>query len=620
MKLERRLFLLLGGAAAAFFCLLSVCSVFIVHQGFEEAEVALGLDKMALLTRRIEAEETALLHLAWDWGTWDETYAFLQGRRKNYGAANLSEGVLENLNVSTVCILDASGRIFRTFGANASDARAAVEAFAPGGTIPPSALRKGRAGLLAAPSGAVLAAASPVIRSDLSGVPRGLLIFLRPLAPGLLLDALLPGERLSLLPLYPSPLAEREGGFGDRFETEGFSAIRIGRTLPDPRGRPALRLSLLVPRPLTQAGLRTTWALLAATAAGFCLLSLMGGFILRRVFLGRLAELTSQVRRIGEAGDLSLSVGLEGGDELAELSLRIRGVLEGLREAQERAEAAGRAREEFFASVSHDFRTPLTAILGFSSLFRDRLDDTILPVAGVLPAKARSALERFRPQVDLVVAEALKLKGLIGDVLDLARLRLGVGALVFEELDFRALAEEVLAPFQPEAERRGLFLRLEGDSDAFLRGDRWALIRLLTNLISNALKYTRTGGVLLRLRSSPEGIRFEVVDTGIGIFPGRMKDLFRRYHRANPEAEEGTGLGLPICLAAVEGHGGSIVCSSRPGEGTSFGVFLPRKKGKGPFCSSDVPDLLDVPSGEKGRAAAGDLSTEVGDGPAPRRG
>ena len=233
-----------------------------------------------------------------------------------------------------------------------------------------------------------------------------------------------------------------------------------------------------------------------------------------------------------------------------------------------RERAADRAKTEFVSTVSHELRTPLTSINGYIDLFLDG-------EFGALSPEQQRYLKTVRNNGQLLL-------GLINDVLDAARLSSGKFALNLGAVDLGSLITTATETLRPQVVAKKQTLHVDiGDDLPVIRGDRQRLTQILTNLLSNAHKYTPPGGSLrVTARQAAEGVQLEVADTGIGLSEVEQAQLFTRFFRAdNPavRAEGGTGLGLVITRSLVELHGGDIRVQSAPGQGSTFLVTLPAR-------------------------------------------
>lgn len=222
-------------------------------------------------------------------------------------------------------------------------------------------------------------------------------------------------------------------------------------------------------------------------------------------------------------------------------------------------------KSQFISTVSHELRTPLTAIREAVIIVQDQ-------VAGKLNKDQKHFLDIAKRNID-------RLARLIDDVLDFQKLNAGKMKLNLQENSITAVAEEAYATMQPQAAKSKVNLALEietGLPAAVFDGDR--IMQVLTNLVSNALKFTPEGGrVLLSVQRRDEHLVIKITDTGYGIPKEDLPKLFNRFFRVQRPGKEikGTGLGLAIVSKIVTGHGGRIEVESELEKGTAFTVLLP---------------------------------------------
>ncbi len=232
--------------------------------------------------------------------------------------------------------------------------------------------------------------------------------------------------------------------------------------------------------------------------------------------------------------------------------------------AHAEAEAATAAKSQFLANMSHEIRTPLTAVLGFTSLLRSM----------ELPEPAAGFVQRISGAGNALLA-------IVNDILDFSKLEAGKFEIRPRPTQVAEVCEETLQLFSTQAEAKGLSLGFVEEPGlpgvAMLDGDR--LRQLLINLIGNAIKFTESGGVTLRVSpSGADAAAIEVIDTGPGLDVEAQAMLFQRFTQIDGSTTRkhgGTGLGLAISRGLAEAMGGEIGVSSVPGEGATFRVVLP---------------------------------------------
>jgi urea ABC transporter urea binding protein len=238
-----------------------------------------------------------------------------------------------------------------------------------------------------------------------------------------------------------------------------------------------------------------------------------------------------------------------------------------LEQAKDQAEAANQAKSVFVANMSHEFRTPLNAVLGFSQLM---MADPAIPAAQ-------------QEYLNIINSSGQHLLTLINAVIDMSKLQAGQLKLEPVSFDLGALLRDVIDVMQRAAEAKGLQLFLDQSSQfpRYTHADAEKLRQVLINLLSNALKYTEEGGVTLRLGAEPieddtQKLVFEVEDSGIGIAPADQLRIFEPFVQiGEPNDQAGTGLGLTITRQRVELMGGDIQLKSELGKGSVFRVTLP---------------------------------------------
>jgi len=273
-------------------------------------------------------------------------------------------------------------------------------------------------------------------------------------------------------------------------------------------------------------------------------------------------------RRVGYiayAAGMTLVVLLFGGMAIHLLDRQIR-ISAALRESQIKAEAANRMKSEFLASMSHELRTPLNGIMGYAEFLKENADETNREFAGIILDSSHHLLD------------------LVNSILDLAKIESGKMELELRPEALRPMIERIVRTHRPPADEKGLALELLIDPalPEQISCDATRLAQILNNLINNAIKFTDSGAVTVKVGQDAGKLRIGVADTGCGIDAGMQPHVFERFRQVDgflTRRHQGTGLGLALVKELVALMGGEVTLSSRPGEGSEFVVSLPLEPG-----------------------------------------
>jgi signal transduction histidine kinase len=247
-----------------------------------------------------------------------------------------------------------------------------------------------------------------------------------------------------------------------------------------------------------------------------------------------------------------------------------------LRETNAQLSRASQFKSEFLAKMSHQLRTPLTAIIGFCEVLTQGMD---------------GELSRDQAQdIGEIQRSGLVLLELVNDILDLSKIESGKVEITLQEVDLPSVVDQVIASMHLIAEAKALKLTCNLSSEVSkVKGDPVRVREILTNLVSNAIKFTPTGSVAIR--GLPVGAMAEisVLDTGIGIEPAAHQRIFEEFRQASDKISKnygGTGLGLSIARKLVELQGGQMGLESEPGKGSRFWFTLPIDKHGAPASAA----------------------------------
>jgi signal transduction histidine kinase len=239
----------------------------------------------------------------------------------------------------------------------------------------------------------------------------------------------------------------------------------------------------------------------------------------------------------------------------------VRSVAEAFNRMSAEVRANQEAQRDFLANVSHDLKTPLTSIQGYSQAIVD----------GTAPDSAQAA--------SIIYDEAGRLNRMVIELTDLARIQAGRLSMQSAAIDMGQIAAAIGQRLSVVAQKKGITLRVEADAMPHIAGDGDRLAQVMTNLISNAIKYTPSGGsVWVKTQIAQNGVEVIVKDTGVGIPQDDLPRIFERFYQVDKTRgpKRGTGLGLAITAEIVQAHGGRIsVFSDGPGNGSTFTVWLP---------------------------------------------
>jgi signal transduction histidine kinase len=287
---------------------------------------------------------------------------------------------------------------------------------------------------------------------------------------------------------------------------------------------------------------------------------------LERTVKERTAELDQKVEELEENRTAVLNM-MEDSEESNRQLLKAQ---EELKKALDETRKLDVKKDEFISITAHEFKTPLTAIHGFSELLQN----------GKIDEKSR------QKYLKIMMAETKRLARLVTDILDLSRIDLGTFKFSFDDVDVREIIDDVTIEMSIPAERKGLktFYSISGEVPKTVLMDSERLRQILINLLTNAVKYTPKGSVSLSVVKDKNNVHFSIKDTGIGIAKEHVSKLFHRFYQIDSSytrAEKGSGLGLAICKEFLEGMGGRIWLDSELGKGSTFHFTLPIKQKAG---------------------------------------
>jgi len=331
-------------------------------------------------------------------------------------------------------------------------------------------------------------------------------------------------------------------------------------------------------REATARANRHAFYLMGGLVVASLLLALFLGFVTSWTFILPVRHAQRFLARVAK-GDFSTTVNVDNRDEFGELAAQMNKMsaelnrlyeeqrtvarqLEGLNAQLARA---SQAKSEFLANMSHELRTPMNAILGFTEMILDN-------IYGEVPPALRGPIEDVRTC-------GQQLLRLINDVLDLSKIEAGRMELSLTDYSVPEVVETARTSLRSLAEEKGLLFTAEVAPDfPVAHGDGKRITQCLTNLVGNALKFTKQGQVIITARLEGNEVVYSVSDTGIGIPADQLDHIFAEFRQVDASISRefgGTGLGLSITKTFVELHGGRIWVESEPGRGSTFSFAVP---------------------------------------------
>ncbi len=616
MSMHRKILLILLGVVALGGGLDYFVQTAIIYPQFEQLQHELADDNHGRVCSAIDRETEAVRVLSEDWANWDDTFNYIHTRDPAYAKSNLQPETWASGQVNLLALYNAEGR---RIAGGARDIESLewmpLEPFTDS-HLPadhPLLVRwrngEGSSGLVRTRAGMLVLSASPVYRSDGSGKSPGMLIMGR----------LLHEEKLKRLTLQTAVESEikpvgvvtlenelaaleelRKGKKKVFGEHEGRDSQAVYSLLTDAEGEPTLMLETHTPRTITARGKAALDSLKLILGIVSVVVLVVVGWLVRRLVTRPVRRLTEQVTSVREEDEPTFRFDTGGRDELGilarsfqDLTNRLgkqieqrRHVEQELREARDDARAATEAKSGFLASMSHEIRTPLHGILGMTQLaLETHLDDD------------------QREYLFMARESGRQLLAILNDILDFSKIEAGRLELEETPFDLRDLLCNVFKPQGTHADQVGICLlsNVSPDVPNVVAGDPVRLGQVLSNLLSNALKFTQEGEVelsadVLERDDDSVTLRFSVRDTGIGIPPGRRKAIFEPFAQQDTTINRrfgGTGLGLAVCARLVELMHGDIWVDSEPDQGSTFG-FTARFALPQESCSADRQSLVRV--------------------------
>lgn len=567
---------------------------FILLGSFTQLEQQMMLTEVNRSVNALNTTYSTLNDVVGGYSYWDDSYAFVVDRTPEY-AMFLNESLFANSAINVTLVVSDSGEVLlgKAFDLNTQQfvpVPAALQTFhaAEPFLLHPD-INAGVYGLVMLPNGPMLLVSRPILTSAGQGPPRGSMIMGRYL-DARELDRLAKSVQttftihpLAAPGLAPEVVRARAAllrGVATVIEPTNEQTIDGYRLLNDVYGKPSIIVHATAPRAIYAQGQYGMQYFVLALALAGLVFGIVFLLLLEWTVLSRLARLSNDVQGITAQRNLAARVGITGNDELTRLSHAINGMMGALERSQNEHQRAAEAQEQlrlqeetirakrsFISVVSHELRTPLTPIRGYVDMLN----------AGI-GGPLNHTQHEF---VDAIRNNTLRMIALVDDLLEIGSLEANRVELHIAPTNLRAVSDSVLALLEPEIKRKQMTIIQDFDEQLpYVDADAKRIEQVLTNLVSNAVKYTYPGGSIRINAATSNGdvVYVEVADTGVGLTEEQQQRLFEPFYRAdNPlrDLVKGTGLGLSIARAFVELHGGQMSVRSTSGVGSTFTFILP---------------------------------------------
>ncbi|MFZ5572553.1 MAG: response regulator [Thermodesulfobacteriota bacterium] len=513
----------------------------------------------------VQREAHHLSRLASDWAMWDDTYRFVQDRNPEYIESNLEWETLEKASgINLIFICGPSGDIiWGEIHDSEMGGEVRLDEFSENLTshLPYlfqfDAIQSEHTGILPTAKGPMLLNSRQILTSDGSGPSRGVFIMGRflhartfqTLAEQTRVAFQVTDLTLEKIDAAESDIVQRLATETEVIREENAKTLFVYGALKSITGNNALLLKARVPRHIMARGRSVGYlasiSLLITLSSIGALLALMFG-----TYVFGVRRKTALIEALIHERTAELNTAKEAAEE-----------------ARKIAEKANRSKSDFLANMSHEVRTPLNGIIGMAEA-----------------AESLAAEPKLRQMIAVILSAAGSLLKILNDILDFSKIESNKVELENIPFDLRVMMDDVGRTMGDQARRKGLIFETELAADVPVRlmGDPGRLRQVMINLISNAVKFTHTGGVWVRVELLSEQanwfqLRFSVTDSGIGIPKHQQEDIFERFTQADESTTRkygGTGLGTAICRQIVRLMGGDIQVESEEGKGSVFGFTI----------------------------------------------
>ncbi|MBM3309760.1 MAG: HAMP domain-containing protein [Candidatus Altiarchaeales archaeon] len=530
--------------------------------------------KMGRILGVLSDDVSGLDAIASDWAAWDDTYAFVQDGNEEYTQSNVVYNSFSNNRVNLMLFVNFSGEVVfgKAYDLQTEEETNIPEKFFEQSTESDLIMKHYDAtevvsGIVMLPEGPMIISSQPILTSEKKGPIQGALVWGRyldsnevkrlsdiinmPIEAYQVNDSMMPYD----VQIASQQLTGNKTILSSPLDEDNVAGYAI---IDDIYRRPSLILKTYAPRSIYKQGLTSMRYLILLLLGASIVFAIAIITLVERLVLSRLSKLSRDVVEIGASGDLSKHVSVGGDDELSDLASEINKMLEERKKVE-------KMKEEFYATVTHELKTPVTSVISFAdSLYND---------------KAGKITEKQKEILGYVIQDAFRLRHIIDRILMFSKLEMGL-AMHTQEVDFEAILDNALRVFTPSASEKNIRLGKKISSKlpkVWCDADR--ITDVLNNLIGNAVKFTKEGGsISVEAVCQNNEILVKVSDTGIGIPSEDLGKISEKFYQVDPSKTNvvgGSGLGLYVSKKIVEKHGGRFWVESVFGRGSTFYFTMP---------------------------------------------